>query len=162
MTNVTDVVRVRPRQLHERLRWSSRCRPTWRRARTGWRCSRATCSATSAATRSASRSCPPGVTGIEDVTLFPNPTPGPCRLVFELSDPMAVQWDIYTLAGSRLRTLREEFTDGRARASCDWDGRDAEGDEIANGVYLYVLRGTGAAADGREITEDGPTRHHAM
>lgn len=97
---------------------------------------------------------PASVVGIEDVTLFPNPTPGPCRLLFELSDPMAVQWDIYTLAGNRLRTLREEFTESGPRI-LEWDGRDHRGDEIANGTYLYVLRGTGASADGREITKTG-------
>ena len=97
---------------------------------------------------------PSEVAGIEDVTLFPNPTPGACRLLFELSDPMAVQWDIYTLAGQRLRTLRENFTEAGPRI-LEWDGRDGQGDEIANGTYLYVLRGAGAAADGREITKTG-------
>lgn len=97
---------------------------------------------------------PASVVGIEDVTLFPNPTPGPCRLLFELSDPMAVQWDIYTLAGNRLRTLREEFAESGPRI-LEWDGRDHRGDEIANGTYLYVLRGSGASADGREITKTG-------
>lgn len=97
---------------------------------------------------------PAGVAGIEDVTLFPNPTPGPCRLLFELSDPMAVQWDIYTLAGGRLRTLRENYTEAGPRI-LEWDGRDTMGDEIANGTYLYVLRGTGPAADGREIRKTG-------
>lgn len=97
---------------------------------------------------------PASIVGIEDVTLFPNPTPGPCRLLFELSDPMAVQWDIYTLAGNRLRTLREEFAESGPRI-LEWDGRDHRGDEIANGTYLYVLRGSGASADGREITKTG-------
>lgn len=97
---------------------------------------------------------PASVVGIEDVTLFPNPTPGPCRLLFELSDPMAVQWDIYTLAGNRLRTLREEFSEAGPRI-LEWDGRDHRGDEIANGTYLYVLRGNGASEDGREITKTG-------
>ena len=97
---------------------------------------------------------PASVAGIEDVTLFPNPTPGPCRLLFELSDPMAVQWDIYTTAGNRLRTLREEFAEAGPRI-LEWDGRDHRGDEIANGTYLYVLRGSGASEDGREITKTG-------
>jgi hypothetical protein len=97
---------------------------------------------------------PAGVADIVDVTLFPNPTPGPCRLLFELSDAMAVQWDIYTLAGRRLRSLREEFT-GAGPRILEWDGRDAKGDEIANGTYLFVLRGSGASADGREITKTG-------
>jgi flagellar hook assembly protein FlgD len=67
---------------------------------------------------------------------------------------MAVQWDIYTLAGRRLRTLREEYTEAGPRI-LEWDGRDAKGDEIANGTYLFVLRGSGASADGREITKTG-------
>jgi hypothetical protein len=37
----------------------------------------------------------------------------------------------------------------------EWDGRDGQGDEIANGTYLFVLRGAGASADGREITKTG-------
>ncbi len=97
---------------------------------------------------------PGGVAGIEGITPFPNPTPGPCRLLFELSDPMAVQWDIYTVAGRRIRSLREAFTEAGPRI-LEWDGRDAGGDEIANGTYLYVLRGTGAATDGHEITKTG-------
>ena len=67
---------------------------------------------------------------------------------------MAVQWDIYTTAGNRLRTLREEFAEAGPRI-LEWDGRDQRGDEIANGTYLYVLRGTGASVDGREITKTG-------
>ncbi len=97
---------------------------------------------------------PSEVAGIEDVTVFPNPTPGPCRLLCELSDPMAVQWDIYTLAGQRLRTIQAEPADA-GPCILEWDGRDSQGDEIANGTYLFVLRGAGASADGREITKTG-------
>lgn len=97
---------------------------------------------------------PDSVIGIEDITLFPNPTTGPCRLLFELSDPMAVQWDIYTLSGRRLRSLTANFSEAGPRI-LEWDGRDARGDEIANGTYLFVLRGSGAAGDGREITKTG-------
>jgi hypothetical protein len=97
---------------------------------------------------------PSEVAGIEDVTVFPNPTPGPCRLLCELSDPMAVQWDIYTLAGQRLRTIQVEPADA-GPCILEWDGRDGQGDEIANGTYLFVLRGAGASADGREITKTG-------
>ncbi len=97
---------------------------------------------------------PEGVRGLESVTLFPNPTPGPCRLLFDLSDPMTVQWEIYTLAGRRLRTIREDFgVPGPSILS--WDGRDQQGDEIANGTYLFVLRGLAHAEDEREITKTG-------
>lgn len=97
---------------------------------------------------------PAGVAGIDKVTLFPNPTPGPCRLLFELSDPMEVQWEIYTLSGRRLKTVRENFTQAGPRI-LPWDGLDNQGDEIANGTYLYVLRGLGGGNDGRDLTKTG-------
>ena len=97
---------------------------------------------------------PQGVRGLENVTLFPNPTPGPCRLLFDLSDPMTVQWEIYTLAGRRLKTIRQDFaTSGPVIMA--WGGRDERGDEIANGTYLFVLRGFATTADEREITKTG-------
>ncbi len=96
---------------------------------------------------------PASVVGMESITLFPNPTPGPCRLVFDLSDPMTVKWDIYTLSGLRIKTHREELSAGPQ--IINWDGRDDQGDEIANGTYLYVLRGTVASSSERDITETG-------
>jgi len=105
---------------------------------------------------------PEGVTGITRVTLFPNPTPGPCRLIFELSDPMEVQWDIYTTAGRRLKSMRRNFAQAGPRILA-WDGLDDHGDEIANGTYLFVLRGRvydpnavfGGSEEGRDITSTG-------
>lgn len=93
------------------------------------------------------------IVGMESVTLFPNPTPGPCRLIFELSDPMAIKWDIYTLSGHRIKSMEETMTAGPQLIS--WDGRDDQGDEIANGTYLYVLRGNVAGDADRDITETG-------
>lgn len=95
-----------------------------------------------------------GVTGIHDVTVFPNPTPGPCRLVFDLTDAMQVQWDVYTLAGRRLKTIRAEFA-AAGPGILEWDGRDDQGDQIANGTYLFVLRGRWQGDQGRELKETG-------
>ena len=75
------------------------------------------------------------------------------RLIFELSDPMEVQWDIYTLAGSRLHSIRTQMSAGKK--ILEWYGLDDQNDEIANGTYLYVLRGNGATAEDREIRKTG-------
>ncbi len=93
------------------------------------------------------------VAGLRSATVFPNPTPGPCRLVCDLSDAMDLQWDIYTVSGRCVRSIRTTIaTPGPA--VLDWDGRDGEGDNIANGAYLYVLRGR-IEGDGHEIRETG-------
>jgi hypothetical protein len=94
-----------------------------------------------------------GVAAMRDATVFPNPTRGPCRLICEISGPMDLRWDIYTVSGRRVRSVRESFS-AAGPAILQWDGRDGEGDEIANGVYLYVLRGTMPGA-GHEIRETG-------
>ncbi len=94
------------------------------------------------------------VAGIADVTVFPNPTPGPCRLVFELSDPMLIEWDIFTLAGRRIKQLRQDFGTAGPKVMT-WDGRDQAGDAIANGVYLYVLRGRLTDSEVRDIKQTG-------
>ncbi len=92
--------------------------------------------------------------GIADATVFPNPTAGPCRLVFELSDAMRVEWSIYTLSGHRIKLLREDYASAGPKIMA-WDGRDQYGDGIANGVYLYVLRGRRDGDREHEIKQTG-------
>jgi hypothetical protein len=53
-----------------------------------------------------------------------------------------------------VRSLRRTFTTAGPQ-TLEWDGRDQTGDEIANGVYLYVLRGHGAGSGGRDIRQTG-------
>ncbi len=94
-----------------------------------------------------------GVGGMRDATVFPNPTRGPCRLLCDLSGPMTLQWDIYTVSGRRIRRVEDTFG-AAGPAALEWDGRDGEGDRIANGVYLYVLRGR-MPGDEHEFRETG-------
>lgn len=91
---------------------------------------------------------------IDDVTLFPNPTAGPARLIFELSDPMTVRWSIYTTAGHRVYTQTRHFGTAGPQV-LHWDGRDDAGDELANGVYLFVLKGTGFDDEGHQLDVTG-------
>ena len=95
---------------------------------------------------------------LRDVTVFPSPTPGPCRLICDIPGPMTLHWDIYTVSGRRVQRVSDAFLGGNYAiggvAILDWDGRDEEGDSLANGVYLYVLRGT-PVGDDLEVREIG-------
>ncbi len=91
---------------------------------------------------------------LDDVTLFPNPTAGPARLIFELSDPMSVNWSIYTLAGHLVYQMSRSFSTPGPQV-LHWDGRDTWGDELANGVYLYVVRGSGFDDVGHQLDVTG-------
>ena len=55
-----------------------------------------------------------------------------------LSDPLDVEVKIYTIAGRLIQSLHT-ITAGEPMVRVPWDGRDRDGDAIANGVYLYKL-----------------------
>ncbi len=90
---------------------------------------------------------------ITDVMNYPNPfSSGVTYFTFRQnqSTPLNVQIRIFTVAGRMIRSL-ESTTGGESFVRIPWDGRDADGDGIANGVYLYkVLAST---VDGRSSSE---------
>ena len=69
---------------------------------------------------------------------FPNPFTGETRVIYRLNrSGVAAKVSVFTLAGRRIWSA-----DGPALANDNeiaWDGRDADGDPVANGVYLYKL-----------------------
>lgn len=67
---------------------------------------------------------------------YPNPFKTDTSFLIRLSDRADIRMDIFTVSGKRVRRL-EEARDG-GQVWIHWDGRDASGGEIANGVYLYV------------------------
>ncbi len=67
---------------------------------------------------------------------YPNPFETSTRFLFRLSNRASVTLDIYTVSGKRVRRI-EQVRDG-GEVWIEWDGRDAIGDEIGNGTYLYV------------------------
>ena len=70
---------------------------------------------------------------------FPNPFNSGTEIRFSLSAEDRVELNIYDLAGQQVATL----IDGNLRAGSHvaaWDGRGAEGKELATGVYMYQLR----------------------
>ncbi|HOV98019.1 MAG TPA: C25 family cysteine peptidase [Bacteroidota bacterium] len=74
---------------------------------------------------------------------YPNPFGRTTYFTFIITGrtmPEEVLIKIYTVAGRLIKTIRcnqSELQAGFNRVY--WDGRDAEGDEIANGIYLYKI-----------------------
>lgn len=80
------------------------------------------------------------VVGIFNVVNVPNPFARSTTFTFQRSstDPVDVEIKIYTVAGRLIQILEAvALTDRVGRIL--WDGRDRDGNEIANGVYLYRI-----------------------
>jgi len=78
---------------------------------------------------------------LREVMNYPNPFRNETQFTFEINQPAAqVRIKIYTLAGRLIRTLEIPPTAVIAGFNrWEWDGRDQDGDEVANGVYLYKI-----------------------
>ncbi len=70
---------------------------------------------------------------------LPNPTESGTRFLFDLGETADVEIALYTVTGRKIKTLSEfEVTPARGRSEgVAWDGRDEDGDRLANGVYFY-------------------------
>ena len=89
-----------------------------------------------------------GIESIEHMWCHPNPSPG--RTDFCLFDAdgglvsaAEIEVTLYTLSGADVRRLSAMET-----SRLSWDGEDAEGDPVANGVYLFRVEardGSGAS-----------------
>jgi beta-glucanase (GH16 family) len=80
----------------------------------------------------------PVTTGLSLGRVAPNPAAGQARLAFELPRAMPVLLRVHDVAGRPVRTLaRGDLAAGRHAAQ--WDGRDADGRLVAEGVYVVVL-----------------------
>jgi flagellar hook assembly protein FlgD len=80
---------------------------------------------------------------IEELYNYPNPFAGETSFTFLLTGvepPRDLRVKIYTVAGRLIRVL--EFPASSMRIGYNalkWDGRDEDGDELANGVYFYKV-----------------------
>lgn len=85
--------------------------------------------------------------------LFPNPVrsagkgAGGVFVVDAPGDSINTLIRIYTVAGKLVRELR--MMGGIGQVQLPWDGRDAEGDPLAQGTYLYKVHVSVRDADGR-------------
>lgn len=75
---------------------------------------------------------------INDIANYPNPMKTETSFMFNLSgeiNPSSCKVKIYTVAGRLIKEINYPAVIGYNQIN--WDGKDADGDYIANGTYLY-------------------------
>jgi hypothetical protein len=73
---------------------------------------------------------------------FPNPTRGQTSFFIshnQAGEQVEVRIKIYTIAGRLIKSLEHTETSAPSLVRIDWDGRDEDGSELANGIYLYKV-----------------------
>jgi hypothetical protein len=88
---------------------------------------------------------------IRNVANYPNPFPDGGKdgthILFQLPTEADVRIDVFTVGGRLIRTI--DGVHGSAGPNqVHWDGRDQQGDKLANGVYLYLIHATSEAYRG--------------
>ena len=73
---------------------------------------------------------------------YPNPFSNMTQFTFEITSSAEVKLDIYSLGGRRIKSF-DTVTLQPGYHYIDWDGNDAFGGQLANGVYLYRLKAKG-------------------
>lgn len=77
---------------------------------------------------------------VRDIFNYPNPFGSNTTFTFQhnLSNPIDVRIKVYTISGRLIKEIEKASVLDRY-VTVNWDGRDADGNELANGTYLYKL-----------------------
>lgn len=84
---------------------------------------------------------------IDHVVNYPNPFAENTHFTFQLTREADVEIRIYTVSGRLIRKIRGV----RGEAGYNqvwWNGRDEDGDRLANGVYIYKIIATASRSGG--------------
>lgn len=78
---------------------------------------------------------------VQRVFAYPNPASSRTAFFVDVNVAVDVKMDVYTVTGRRIRTLETRFGPGEGRTRpLSWNLRDEDGDAVANGSYLYVMK----------------------
>jgi hypothetical protein len=79
----------------------------------------------------------------------PNPFNPETEILYDVAEPVTVRIDIYNGLGQRVRTLVEAHHNP-GQYGAIWDGRDASGQKVTAGVYIYTMQ-AGAFVEGKKM-----------
>ena len=85
---------------------------------------------------------------------YPNPFNPGTVIPYELAADGYVRLEVFNLLGQRVATLMDGEM-GAGRYTAEWDARDASGQGVAAGVYVYRLTAGGGVATRRMTLVDG-------
>jgi len=87
---------------------------------------------------------------ISSVKAYPNPFGQQARLEFDIKAPTLVKVAIFNLRGQKIRELfKGDLSSGSHQL--EWDGLDASGISVSNGIYLYRIDTAGRHLSGKLI-----------
>ena len=69
---------------------------------------------------------------------FPNPFGNVTNIEFALKQSSMVTIEVYNILGQKVKTITEDELPSGIH-SVQWDGKDASGHQVANGVYFYRM-----------------------
>ncbi|UCB52305.1 MAG: type IX secretion system sortase PorU [Candidatus Zixiibacteriota bacterium] len=91
---------------------------------------------------------------LTEVMNHPNPFSNLTNFYYYLSqDADRVQIKIFSLAGRLIKHIPYASSRTGVNFSSTWDGRDEEGDQVANGVYIYKVIAEGVVDGERKMKE---------
>ncbi|MBP6091068.1 MAG: type IX secretion system sortase PorU [Crocinitomicaceae bacterium] len=94
---------------------------------------------------------------LDHVLNYPNPFTTNTSFYFEhnqAADELDVMIQVFTISGKLVKTIQTGVkTDGFRSQGIAWDGLDDFGDQLARGVYIYVLKVKNSAGEVAEKTE---------
>ena len=77
---------------------------------------------------------------LSEVMNYPNPFSKETNFHYRLSSPAdRVKIEIFTLAGRLIKIIPNSSRKAGMNFSAAWDGKDQDGDTVANGVYIYKV-----------------------
>jgi len=89
---------------------------------------------------------------VYDLMNYPNPMAERTTFSFSLTSPAnLVRLELFTLSGKKIKEYHEDLVPSGYVEFYAWDGRDADMDRVATGVYIYKL--TAVSEDNSETVE---------
>jgi hypothetical protein len=82
---------------------------------------------------------------LTEVMNYPNPFSKETNFYYRLSSSAdRVGIEIFTLAGRLIKSISNASRNAGINFSTTWDGKDQDGDKVANGVYIYKVTAEGS------------------